>query len=89
MIATGCFISSALSFFMEAGLPEGGGYHNMLRVLVCAIHTVWMGFWVQYSLNKDPVFRQIFLKHGWVFQKLAKNCQKWIVFRLNSSKKWV
>ena len=37
------------------------------------------GFWVQNSLNKGPL-RQIFLKHGCVFKKLAKNCQKLVVF---------
>ena len=26
--------------------------------------------------NQGSLFRQIFLKHGWVFQKLAKNCKK-------------
>ena len=35
------------------------------------------------------LFRQIFHKHAWVIRKLAKNSQKWIVFRQNSSQKWV
>ena len=33
---------------------------------------IWMGLWVQNSLKKGPFFRQIFLKHGWTFYKLAK-----------------
>ena len=42
------------------------------------------GFWVKNSLNKGP-FRQIFLKHGCVFQKLAKKMLKIGNFRQNSS----
>ena len=35
------------------------------------------------------LYRHIFLKHGWVLQKLAKNSQGWIVLHQNSSYKWV
>ena len=33
---------------------------------------IWVGFWARNSLNKGFLFRQIFHKHGWVIQKLAK-----------------
>ena len=61
----------------------GGGVHNMLRVRVCAAHMG--GFLGPKFSRQGSLFRQIFHKHGWVFQKLAKNSQKWVVFRQNSS----
>ena len=33
---------------------------------------IWVGFWVQTSLKQESLLPQNFLKHGWVFQKLAK-----------------
>ena len=36
---------------------------------------IWVAYWVKNSLNKG-LFQQIFLKHGCVFQKWAKNCKK-------------
>ena len=46
----------------------------MLRVRVCAAH---MGGFLGLKFSKQgSLFRQIFLKHGWVFQKLAKKLQK-------------
>ena len=42
----------------------------MLRVRVCATH---MGGFLGPKFSKQgSLFRQIFLKHGWVIQKLAK-----------------
>ena len=55
----------------------------MLRVRVCAAHMG--GFLGPKFSRQGSLFRQIFHKHGWVFQKLAKNSQKWVVFRQNSS----
>ena len=61
--------------------PEG--VHNMLRVRVCAAH---MGGFLGPKFSKQgSLFRQIFLKQGWVIQKLAKNSKKWVVFRQISS----
>ena len=52
---------------------HGGRVNNMLWVRVCAIH---MGGFLGPKFSKQgSLFRQIFLKHGWVFQKLAKNSQ--------------
>ena len=49
----------------------------MLGVRVCAAH---MGGFLGPKFSKQgPFFRQIFLKHGWVTQKLATNIQKWVV----------
>ena len=46
----------------------------MLRVRGCAAH---MGGFLGPKFSKQAsLFRQIFLKHGWDLQKLAKNCQK-------------
>ena len=57
----------------------GGGVHNMLRVRVCAAH---MGGFLGPKFSKQgSLFRHIFLKQGWVIQKLAKNSKKWVVFR--------
>ena len=43
----------------------------MLRVRVCAAH---MGRFLGPKFSKQgSLFRQIFLKHVWVIQKLAKN----------------
>ena len=54
----------------------------MFRVRVCAAH---MGGFMGLKFSKrGSLFRQIFLKHGWVFEKLAKYCQKWVVFCQNS-----
>ena len=51
--------------------PRGG--HNMLRVRVCAAH---MGEFLGPKFSKQgSLFRQIFLKPGWIFRKLAKNWQ--------------
>ena len=51
--------------------PGGGGGNNMLRVRVCAAH---MGGFLGPKFSKQgSLFQQIFLKHGWFFQKLAKN----------------
>ena len=47
------------------------GVHNMLRVRVCAAHMG--GFLGPKFSRQGSVFRQIFLKRGWVIQKLAKN----------------
>ena len=59
------------------------GVHNMLRVRVCAAH---MGGFLGPKFSKQgSLFRQIFLKQGWVIQKLAKNSKKWVVFRQISS----
>ena len=45
--------------------------HNMLRVRVCAAH---MGGFLGPKFSKQgSLFRQIFLKQGWVIQKLPKN----------------
>ena len=55
----------------------GGGGNNILRVCVCAAH---MGGFLGPTFSKQVyLFGHIFLKHGWVFQTLAKNCQKWVV----------
>ena len=49
---------------------RGGGVNNMLRVRVCAAH---MGGFLGPKFSKQgSLFRQIFLKQGWVIQKLAK-----------------
>ena len=48
----------------------------MLRVRVCAAHMG--GFLGQTFSRQGSLFRQIFHKHGWVFQKLAKNSKKWV-----------
>ena len=57
--------------------------HSMLRVWVCAAH---MGGFSGPKFSKQwSLFQQIFLKHGWVIQKLAKSSQKWAVFHQNSS----
>ena len=64
-------------------LPGGGGVHNMLRVRVCAAHMG--GFLGPQFSRRGSLFRQIFLKQGWVIQKLAKNSKKWVVSRQNSS----
>ena len=62
---------------------RGGGVHNMLRVRVCAAH---MGGFLGPKFSKQgSLFRQIFLKQGWLIQKLAKNSKNWVVFRQNSS----
>ena len=59
----------------------------MLRVRVCAAH---MGGFLGPKFSKQgSLFRQIFHKQGWATQKLVKNSKKWVVFRQNSSKKWV
>ena len=63
---------AGLLFYMfhpqKTSIP--GGRHNMLRVRVCAAH---MGGFLGPKLSKQgSIFRQIFLKHGWVFQKLTK-----------------
>ena len=63
--------------------PGGGGVHNMLRVRVCAAHMG--GFLGPKFSRQGSLFRQIFLKQGWVIQKFAKNSKKWVVFRQNSS----
>ena len=42
----------------------------MLRVRVCAAHMG--GFFGPKFSKQGSLFRQIFHKHGWVFQKLAK-----------------
>ena len=46
----------------------------MLRVQVCAAHMD--GFLCPKLSNQGSLFRQIFLKHWCVFQKLAKNVKK-------------
>ena len=46
----------------------------MLRVRVCAAHMG--GFLGPKFSRQGSLFRQIFHKHGWVFQKLAKNSHK-------------
>ena len=56
----------------------------MLRVRVCAAH-VGEFFGPKFS-KQGSLFRQIFHKRGWVVQKLAKNSQKWVVFRQNHHK---
>ena len=46
----------------------------MLRVRVCAAH---MGGLLGLKFSKQgSLFRQIFLKYGWFFQKLAKKLSK-------------
>ena len=46
----------------------------MLRVQVCAAH---MGGFLGPKFSKQgSLFRQIFNKHGWAFQKLAKFVKK-------------
>ena len=46
----------------------------MLRVQVCAAH---MGGFLDPEFSKQgSLFRQIFFKHGWVFQKLAEKLSK-------------
>ena len=70
-------------FIIDTPTLPPGGVHNMLRVRVCAAH---MGGFLGPKFSKQgSLFRQIFLKQGWVIQKLAKNSKKWVVFRQNSS----
>ena len=33
---------------------------------------IWLGFWIQNSLNEGLLFHQTFLRHGWAFQKLEQ-----------------
>ena len=56
------------------GIGLQGGVHNMLRVRVCAAH---MGGFLGPKFSKQgSLFRQTFLKQGWVVQKLAKIAKK-------------
>ena len=38
---------------------------------------IWVGFWVQNSLNKGPFFGRFSLNMGCVFQKLANIVKNW------------
>ena len=59
---------------MLRSFPGGRGVHDMLRVRVCAAH---MGGFLGPKFSKQgSLSRQIFLKQGWVIQKLAKNSKK-------------
>ena len=51
---------------------------SVIYTLACA-QTYWGGVERRFSKH-GSLFRHIFLKHGCVFQKLAKNGQKWVVF---------
>ena len=54
-------------------LKAGGGIHKRLSVRVCPVH---MDVLLCAKLSKrGSLFRQIFLKHGLVFQKLTENSQ--------------
>ena len=69
--------TAVLNFWFTVArlLPDSPGeVHNMFRVWVCAAH---MGGFLgpKYS-RQGSLFRQIFLKQGWVVQKLAKNSKK-------------
>ena len=49
----------------------------MWRVRVCAAH---MDAFLGPKFSKQgSLFRQICLKHGWVFLKLAESVKKWVV----------
>ena len=37
---------------------------------------ICVGFWVENTLSKGPFSADLYFKHGWVFQKLPKHCQK-------------
>ena len=63
--------------------PGGGGVHNMLRVQVCATHMG--GFLGPKFSEQGSLFWQIFHKHRWVMEKLAKNSEKCQNSRQNSS----
>ena len=58
----------------------------MLRVRVCAAHM--SGFLGSIFSKQGSLSRQISLKHGWVWQKLAKSSKNRLVFRQNSSLNW-
>ena len=62
------------------------GVHNILRVRVCTTH---MGGHFGPKFSKQGFFLVDFPEIGWFIKKLAKNIQKWVVFRQNSSQKWV
>ena len=63
--------SNSLFSYKKCSVDGGGGVHNMLRVQVCAAHGIWVGFDPK-ILQKGSLFHLLFLKHRWVFQKLAK-----------------
>ena len=64
-------------FYYRGRKARGGGVHNMLRVRVCAAH---MGGFLGPKFSKQwSLFRQIFLKQGWVIQELSKNSKNWVV----------
>ena len=51
---------------------------KIFRVCLCvsqskiwSLCSIWVGFWVKHSLNKDLFFGRFSLKNGWIFQKLA------------------
>ena len=56
-----------------SGSNPGGGVHKMLKERVCAAP---MGGLLGPKFSKQgSLIRQIFLKHGYVIQKLVKNSQ--------------
>ena len=62
--------------------PGGGGRLNVEGMGMCRPYGWALG--PKFS-KQGSIFRQIFLQNGWVIQKLAKNSQKLVVFRQNSS----
>ena len=77
-----------ISLFLPISFFVFWGSHDMLRGLVCATH---MDGCLGPKFSKQGyLFQQIFpSKRGSVWQKLAKDSHKFVVFCQNPSQKWV
>ena len=63
--------SSIIEHPNKGALPEGKGTKHVEVMGMCAHMGGFLG---PNSLHKGPIFGRFSLKHGWVFQKLVKNC---------------